>query len=311
MANTLRESAPRVIRQRPSMAETMIMALTKTDILLEPVLLHVENLRVSYPAPRGVIRAVRGVSFELGRERLGIVGESGSGKSQTGRAILRLIRPPGRIEADRLEFAGTDLLRLHERGMRAIRGKRITMVMQDPRYSLNPVMSIGRQLMECYRVHARVSRAEAKRKALESLAAVRIRDPDRVFHAYPHEVSGGMGQRIMIAMMLITDPDLLIADEPTSALDVTVQLQVLAILDDLVTKRGMGLILISHDLNLVRSFCDRVLVMYGGRIMEEIAADQLQAARHPYTRGLLNCLPEIGGGRGPLPVLNRDPAWLA
>ena len=254
---------------------------------------------------------MRGVSFELGRERLGIVGESGSGKSQTGRAILRLIPPPGRIEADRLEFAGTDLLRLHERGMRAIRGKRITMVMQDPRYSLNPVMNIGRQLMECYRVHARVSRAEARRKALESLAAVRIRDPDRVFHAYPHEVSGGMGQRIMIAMMLITDPDLLIADEPTSALDVTVQLQVLAILDDLVTKRGMGLILISHDLNLVRSFCDRVLVMYGGRIMEEIAADQLQAARHPYTRGLLNCLPEIGGGRGPLPVLNRDPAWLA
>jgi len=273
-------------------------------------LLNVENLRVSYDTPRGVVQAVRGVSFQLGRERLGIVGESGSGKSQTGRAILRLIPPPGRIEATRLEFAGADLLRLDERGMRAIRGKRITMVMQDPRYSLNPVMNIGQQLMECYRVHTRVSRAEARRKALEILAAVRIRNPDRVFRAYPHEVSGGMGQRIMIAMMLITDPDLLIADEPTSALDVTVQLQVLAILDDLVTKRGMGLIFISHDLNLVRSFCDRVLVMYGGRIMEEVAAAQLHAARHPYTRGLLNCLPEIGGGRGPLPVLNRDPGWL-
>ncbi len=275
------------------------------------MLLHVENLRVSYATPRGVVQAVRGVSFQVGRERLGIVGESGSGKSQTGRAILRLIPPPGRIEADRLEFAGTDLLRLDERGMRAIRGKRITMVMQDPRYSLNPVMNIGRQLTECYRAHTRVSRAEARRKALESLAAVRIRDPDRVFRAYPHEVSGGMGQRIMIAMMLITDPDLLIADEPTSALDVTVQLQVLAILDDLVTTRGMGLIFISHDLNLVRSFCDRVLVMYGGRIIEEVAAAQLHAARHPYTRGLLNCLPEIGGGHGPLPVLSRDPGWLA
>ena len=274
-------------------------------------LLNVENLRVSYDTPRGVVQAVRGVSFQLGRERLGIVGESGSGKSQTGRAILRLIPPPGRIEATRLEFAGADLLRLDERGMRAIRGKRITMVMQDPRYSLNPVMNIGQQLMECYRVHTRVSRAEARRKALEILAAVRIRNPDRVFRAYPHEVSGGMGQRIMIAMMLITDPDLLIADEPTSALDVTVQLQVLAILDDLVTKRGMGLIFISHDLNLVRSFCDRVLVMYGGRIIEEVAAAQLHAARHPYTRGLLNCLPEIGGGHGPLPVLNRDPGWLA
>jgi peptide/nickel transport system ATP-binding protein len=142
------------------------------------------------------------------------------------------------------------------------------------------------------------------------LEAVRIRNPERVMKAYPHEVSGGMGQRIMIAMMLIPDPDLLIADEPTSALDVTVQLQVLAILDDLVSQRGMGLVFISHDLNLVASFCDRVLIMYGGRIMETCDAARLGDARHPYTRGLVDCLPTIGGGQGELPVLKRDPVWL-
>jgi peptide/nickel transport system ATP-binding protein len=255
-----------------------------------------------------MVQAVRGVNFRLGREKLAIVGESGSGKSQTGRAILGLIPPSGRIEADRLEFDGIDLLRPGK--MRSIRGKRITMVMQDPKYSLNPVMTIGQQMAEAYRAHIRVNRKETRRKILEMLAAVRIRDPERVFTAYPHEVSGGMGQRIMIAMMLITDPDLLIADEPTSALDVTVQLQVLAILDDMVTARGMGLIFISHDLNLVASFCDRVLVMYGGRIMEEIAGAGLQQARHPYTRGLLDCLPKIGRTPKILPVLQRDPAWL-
>ncbi len=171
-------------------------------------------------------------------------------------------------------------------------------------------MTVGQQMTEAYRTHIRVGRKEARRKILEMLAAVRIRDPERVFGAYPHEVSGGMGQRIMIAMMLITDPDLLIADEPTSALDVTVQSRVLAILDDLVTKRGLGLIFISHDLNLVASFCDRVLVMYGGKIMEEIEAAKLRQARHPYTRGLLDCLPEIGKNRAELPVLKRDPSWL-
>jgi peptide/nickel transport system ATP-binding protein len=274
-------------------------------------LLAVEDLRVDFATPKGLVEAVRGVSFSLGREKLGVVGESGSGKSVTGRAILKLIRPPGRVLAQRLEFDGIDIMAADERAMRKIRGERISMVMQDPKFSLNPVMTVGQQIAEAYRIHAGSSGPEARRRSLEMLEAVRIRDPERVYRAYPHEVSGGMGQRIMIAMMLIPDPDLLIADEPTSALDVTVQLQVLAIMDDLVTQRGMGLIFISHDLSLVASFCDRVLIMYGGRIMEVCDAAKLSEARHPYTRGLLNCLPRVeGGGAAELPVLARDPAWL-
>jgi peptide/nickel transport system ATP-binding protein len=276
----------------------------------EKPLLTVEDLYVNFFTREGPVEAVRGISFSLGREKLGIVGESGSGKSMTGRAILRLIRYPGIATAKRLEFDGIDLQRASSAQMRQIRGQRISMVMQDPKFSLNPTMRVGEQIAEAYRTHQKVSPAEAKRRTLDMLKAVRIRDPERVARAYPHEVSGGMGQRIMIAMMLIPDPDLLIADEPTSALDVTVQLQVLAILDDLVTQRGMGLIFISHDLNLVASFCDRVVIMYAGRVMEICDAKNLAAAQHPYTRGLLNCLPSIDGDSGDLPVLKRDPAWL-
>ena len=277
---------------------------------IDKPLLAVEDLKVSFPTRKGLVEAVRGISFSLGREKLGIVGESGSGKSMTGRSILRLVSHPGIVTAKRLEFDGIDLQRASESQMRQIRGQRISMVMQDPKFSLNPVMRVGEQIAEAYRTHQRVQPAEAKRRALEMLKAVRIRDPERVYRAYPHEVSGGMGQRIMIAMMLIPDPDLLIADEPTSALDVTVQLQVLAILDDLVTQRGMGLIFISHDLNLVASFCDRVVIMYAGRIMEICDARNLAAAKHPYTRGLLNCLPRLDDAGGDLQVLKRDPAWL-
>ena len=272
-------------------------------------LLSVENLRVTFATETGPVQAVRGVSFSLGRERLGIVGESGSGKTMTGRAVLRLIRPPGRIEADRMVFDGTDLMAADEATMRALRGRRIAMVMQDPKYSLNPVMKVGDQLTEGLRQRDRLGHAEATRKAIAALEAVQIRDPERVLQAYPHELSGGMGQRVMIAMMLIPEPDLLIADEPTSALDVTVQAEVLSILDALVRDRGMGLIFISHDLRLVARFCDRVLVMYKGRVVEELAAADLMAARHPYTRGLLNCLPRIGGPRGPLPGLDRTGDW--
>ena len=191
-------------------------------------LLSVRDLSVSFDTRKGLVEAVRGVSFDLGREKLGIVGESGSGKSQTGRALLRLTPPPGRVTATTMTFDGIDLLAASDRQLRDLRGGRISMVMQDPKYSLNPVMTVGRQISEAYRAHAKASKAVAKTKSLEMLEAVRIRDPERVYRAYPHEVSGGMGQRIMIAMMLITDPDLLIADEPTSALDVTVQLQVLS-----------------------------------------------------------------------------------
>lgn len=272
-------------------------------------LLEVENLRVTFETETGPVQAVRGVSFHLGRERLGIVGESGSGKTMTGRAVLRLIRPPGRIEADRILFDGQDLMKAGEREMRALRGRRIAMVMQDPKYSLNPVMRVGDQLTEGLRQRDRLGLAEAQRKAIAALEAVQIRDPERVMDAYPHELSGGMGQRVMIAMMLIPEPDLLIADEPTSALDVTVQAEVLSILDGLVKERGMGLIFISHDLRLVARFCDRVMVMYKGKVVEELAARDLMSARHPYTQGLLNCLPRIGGSREPLPGLDRTGAW--
>jgi peptide/nickel transport system ATP-binding protein len=273
-------------------------------------LLVVEDLRVSFPSrDGGTSEAVRGVSFTLGRERLGIVGESGSGKTQTGRAILGLTAPEGRVTARRLEFDGVHLLRCSERQRRELRGGRIAMVLQDPKFSLNPVMSIGDQVVETLRAHSKMSTREARSRALAALEAVRIDDPERVYGLFPHEVSGGMGQRAMIAMMLIAEPDLLIADEPTSALDVTVQLQVLAILDELVSRRGMGLILVSHDLRLVSSFCDRILVMYGGRIVEEVEAGKLAAAKHPYTRGLVECLPRLGEDRHPLPTLDRRPEW--
>ncbi|TBG86910.1 ABC transporter ATP-binding protein [Rhizobium leguminosarum] len=274
-------------------------------------LLTVDKLKVSYPTRTGVIEAVRGVSFTLGKERLGIVGESGSGKSQTGRAIMGLTPKHGIVTADRLNFNGIDLINASAGERRRLRGKRIAMILQDPKHSLDPVMSIGRQICETLRTHERVGKAEARERALAMLEAVQIRDPKRVFDLHPHEVSGGMGQRAMIAMMLIAGPELLIADEPTSALDVTVQLDVLRIMDRLVSERGMGLIFVSHDLRLVSSFCDRVIVMYAGKIVEELAAADLKHAQHPYTQGLLNCMPEIGANRHPLPVLDRKPEWAA
>jgi peptide/nickel transport system ATP-binding protein len=273
-------------------------------------LLDIADLRVSFRTSRGVVAAVRGVSFSMGREKLGIVGESGSGKTLTGRSILRLLPPGAELQATRLVFDSVDLMAATPARLRDLRGRRLAMVMQDPKFSLNPVMPAGDQIAEAYLAHSGASRVEAREKALAMLEAVRIRDPRRVYGLYPHEVSGGMGQRIMIAMMLAPDPDLLVADEPTSALDVTVQMQVLAILDDLVSERGMGLVFISHDLTLVASFCDRVLVMYGGRVVETLDARELGRARHPYTRGLIACLPQLSGAEGDLPVLSRDPAWL-
>jgi len=274
-------------------------------------LLSVEDLKVAYQGRTGQVPALRGVSFALGRERLGIVGESGAGKSTIGRAILGLLPRTATISARQLRLHDTDLLDASERTLRAIRGRRIAMVLQDPKYSLNPVMTVGRQIAESYRVHSRASAREAKRKTLEMLEAVRIEDPERVYHLYPHEVSGGMGQRVMIAMMLIPEPELLIADEPTSALDVTVQAQLLALIDELVRRRGMGLILISHNLNLVASFCDRVVVLYAGLVMETLKASELGVARHPYTQGLLACRPLIDRAQPELPQLTRDPGWLA
>ena len=273
-------------------------------------ILSVDDLRVTFDTHRGPVHAVRGVSFDLKRERLGIVGESGSGKSQTGRALLRLSAGNGRVTANRMEFGGVDLMKASERDMRKIRGARISMIMQDPRYSLNPVLKVGDQIAEAFLIHSKATKREAREQAMEMLATVQMREPEKVYEMYPHQVSGGMGQRVMIAMMLIPNPDIIIADEPTSALDVTVQMQVLALLDDMVRERGMGLILISHDLNLVASFCDRVLVMYAGQVMEVIEAGKLNDAKHPYTRGLLSCVPELEYPQDMLPVLQRDPIWL-
>ncbi len=269
-------------------------------------LLEVDGLTVTFPTARGPVDVVKGISFTLGRERLGIVGESGSGKSMTGRSILRLIRKPGKVTARRMTFDGMDLLSRSERQMRDLRGARISMVMQDPKFSLNPVMTVGEQIAEALVTHKKLPRRELKERVLAMLEAVRINDPARVAGLYPHEVSGGMGQRIMIAMMLIPEPDLLIADEPTSALDVSVQAQVLDIIDDLVTGKGMGLILISHDLNLVSHYCDRILVMNSGEIVEQCKASDLHNAQHPYTRGLIAAMPRMNEDRDELPVLDRS-----
>jgi peptide/nickel transport system ATP-binding protein len=275
-------------------------------------ILEVNNLRVAYPDRDGkYLEVVRGVSFSLGRERLGIVGESGSGKSQTGRAIMGLLSGNARVTADLMRFKETNLLTCSAAQRRALRGNKIAMVLQDPKYSLNPVLSIGKQLTETLQIHSSVNKTQARAAALQALRDVQIESPERMLDLYPHEVSGGMGQRAMIAMMLIAKPELLIADEPTSALDVTVQLQVLDILDKLVAQRGMGLIFVSHDLRLVSSFCDRVLVMYAGKVVEQIDARQLHLAKHPYTQGLLNCLPQLGQARHPLPTLERQASWAS
>jgi peptide/nickel transport system ATP-binding protein len=276
----------------------------------DPPLLEVEGLDVTFTGGRAPLRAVRDVTFTLRRERLGIVGESGSGKSTTGRALLGLLPYSAKVEARRMEFKGQDLTRLSPSGWRELRGRHMSMVMQDPKFSLNPVIKVGEQIMETLRLHKSVSGGEARHQALAMLEAVRIRDPERVFDLHPHQLSGGMGQRVMIAAMLIAEPDLLIADEPTSALDVTVQNQVLRILDDLVSARGMGLIFISHNLTAIASFCDRVLVMYGGRILEELPARDLGRASHPYTRALIAAAPDLDRPRAELAVIARDPAWI-
>jgi peptide/nickel transport system ATP-binding protein len=274
------------------------------------MMVRIENLTISFPSPQGMSQAVRGVSMNLGAEKLGIVGESGSGKSLTARALLRLLPPAARVTADRLEFDGIDILKASERDMRAIRGKRAGLILQDPKYSLNPIMTAGSQIAEAWRNQRKGSAREAREAAIDLLAQVQIRDPRRVADSYPHELSGGMGQRVMIAMMLAPDPELLIADEPTSALDASVQAEILRLMEDLVSRRGMGLILISHDLPLVSHFCDRVAVMYAGRVVEELAAHDLVRAQHAYTRGLLDCLPTLSHPKTRLPVMSRDPAWL-
>jgi peptide/nickel transport system ATP-binding protein len=275
------------------------------------MLVDISNLRISFPGRNGPTHAVQGVSLSIDREKVAIVGESGSGKSLTARALMKLLPEQAIVSADRLAFDGTDILTADERTMRRLRGKRMGFILQDPKFSLNPVQTVGAQVAEAWRLHKGGSRRQARAATIDLFAQVKIRDPGKVVDAWPHEVSGGMGQRVMIAMMLAADPELLVADEPTSALDATVQAEILRLVEDLVSRRGMGLMLISHDLPLVSHFCDRVVVMYAGRVMETIAASRLAEATHPYTRGLLACLPSLEEPRRRLPTLSRDPSWLA
>ncbi len=259
-------------------------------------LLAVDNLRTAFHTRNGVTRAVDGVGFSLERgETLGLVGESGSGKSVTGYSLMGLVpQPPGRIESGSALFDGVDLLRASPRESRAIRGKRIAMIFQDPMTSLNPYLRISEQLIEPLLIHEKISRRDALARALGMLEAVGINDAARRLHHYPHEFSGGMRQRVMIAMALITKPELLIADEPTTALDVTVQAQILDLIKSMQRDLGMAVIFITHDLAVVAGLCDRVQVMYAGRIVETADTRTLfHSARHPYTRALQRSIPAL------------------
>jgi peptide/nickel transport system ATP-binding protein len=264
------------------------------------ILLEIEQLAIRF----GAREVVREVSFAVGRERVAIVGGSGAGKSTIGRAILRLLPKGATMTARRMNFDGADLLAADARALRALRGRRIGWVLQDAKFSLNPVMTAGAQIEEALAAHFVLDRASRRARSLELLDAVRLKEPERVHRLFPHELSGGMGQRAMIAMMLAGEPDFLVADEPTSALDAGVADEVLALLDALVQSRGMGLLFISHDLRLVEGFCDRVLVLDDGRIVESRAAGDLAASRHPYTQRLYAARPQLspspleGEGRG-------------
>ena len=259
-------------------------------------LLSVENLATSFYTREGVVRAVQGISFEVEKGRtLGIVGESGCGKSVSCYSLLGLIPvPPGKIESGTAVYEGTDLLKCSTDQLRSIRGSRISMIFQDPMTALNPYMTVGAQLTEPLLVHQHTDKAEAMRRAISMLEAVGIQDAASRMKAFPHQFSGGMRQRLMIAMALITDPDLLIADEPTTALDVTVQAQILELIHSIQRKRNMSVILITHDLGVVAGTCDDVLVMYAGRIVESANVTDLFAKpRHPYTEALLKSLPSL------------------
>ncbi len=270
-----------------------------------PVLLDVHDLRTEFATRRGVVRAVDNVSLRVERGRiLGLVGESGSGKSVTGFSILGLLDPGGRIAGGEIRFQGRDLARMSPDELRHLRGNRIAMIFQDPMMTLNPVLRVDTQMIEAVQAHARVSRKAAREQARRTLAAMGIADADERLRAYPHQLSGGMRQRVAIAIALLHDPDLIIADEPTTALDVTIQAQILSEVQRLVQARGTALIWISHDLSIVAGLADDIAVMYAGRIVETGSVDEvLDHPRHPYTRGLLDSLP-AGHPRGlPLPQI--------
>jgi oligopeptide/dipeptide ABC transporter ATP-binding protein len=277
-------------------------------------LLQIDNLHTVFGAGPAAAQAVRGVSFSVARgETLGIVGESGSGKSVTALSVLRLIDPPGRIAEGRVLLDGTDLRTLSERQMRAVRGGRVAMVFQDPMTALNPTLTIGEQIAETIRAHQKVTRAVAWAQAGEWLTRVRVTLPERRLRQYPHELSGGMRQRVMLAIAFSCRPEVLLADEPTTALDVTVQAQILDLMAELKAELGTAIVLITHDLGIVAERCDHVAVMYAGQIVEYApAADLFAAPKHPYTQALLASLPDWRRPRsdGPLPALPGQPPSL-
>jgi len=265
------------------------------------LLLHAESLSIRSDDAL----LVDDISFRIGRERVALVGESGSGKSLTARSLMGLLSPALHLHAQKLEVAGQDALRLSEKAWSALRGDTVAMVMQDPKYALNPTRTIGWQVEEPLLLHRRLSRSERKEKVCEMLDAVGLPQPRQLMQRYPHQLSGGMGQRVMLAIALITDPAFLIADEPTSALDHAMRDQVLALIRRLVEARNMGLLLISHDLQQVSEHCERVMVMYKGRVLDTLPAADLPRATHPYTRTLWSCRPSKATHGQPLPVLDR------
>jgi oligopeptide/dipeptide ABC transporter ATP-binding protein len=271
------------------------------DVHPAEAILEVKNLRTSFPTENGFAHAVDNISFNVRKgEALALVGESGCGKSVTAMSIMRLVAPPGRITGGEIRFKGRNLADISERDMRNVRGNDIAMVFQEPMTSLNPVFKVGDQVAEAIRIHRKVSRKESRKRAAEMLDLVAIPDPQRRLDDYPHQLSGGMRQRVMIAIALSCEPELLIADEPTTALDVTIQAQIMELLASLQQRLGLAILLITHDLGVVAEFCERVIVMYTGRIVEEAPAQRLFAApAHPYTRGLLKSLPtrNTGGQR--------------
>lgn len=281
---------------------------------MSDILLHVENLVTAFKTDRGIIRAVDGVSFSIRRgQTVGLVGESGCGKSVTSLSVLRLVQsPPGFIESGKIEFDGNDMLKLDEAGMRKIRGNRISMIFQEPMTSLNPVFTIGDQVGEVFRIHQHLSKKEAREKAIEMLRLVKISAPDKRVDEYPHQLSGGMRQRVMIAMALSCRPELLIADEPTTALDVTIQAQILDLMAQLQKELNMAILLITHDLGVVSEVCDYVIVMYAGRIAEEGPVRQIfKDPKHPYTVGLLHSIPKLGHKTEYLPTIEGTVPSLA
>ena len=275
-------------------------------------LLQVKDLHTSFPTESGEVRAVNGINFSLQRGRvLGIVGESGSGKSVTAYSILRILDNPGKITKGEILFEDTDIVKLPQHQMRQIRGAKISIIFQDPMTSLNPVYTVGNQLTEAIRLHTNRNRQQAQERALEMLELVGVNEPHKRLKQYPYQLSGGMRQRVMIAMALACEPDIIIADEPTTALDVTIQAQILELMQELKEKLGMAIIMITHDLGVIAEMCDEIIVMYAGRVCERGTANEIfYNPRHEYTKGLLRSIPKMTANKERLTPIGGSPVDL-